>query len=48
MVATPPAAVATLFKVRGGAIGTVRRFDPVHAALRAASRETVPPGCPLP
>ena len=38
--ATPPASVATLFKVRDGAIGTVRRFDSVDAALRAAAGET--------
>jgi ketosteroid isomerase-like protein len=41
--ATPPTAVATLFKVRDGAISTIRRFESLHEALRAASNETPRP-----
>jgi hypothetical protein len=35
--------VATLFKVRDGAISTIRRFESLHEALRAASNETPRP-----
>jgi hypothetical protein len=38
--ATPPNPVATLFKVRDGALSTIRRFESLHDALRAASKET--------
>ena len=34
--ATPPTPVATLFKVRDGALGTIRRFAALPDALRAA------------
>jgi hypothetical protein len=36
----PPVAVATLFKVRDGAISTARRFDSLHDALRVATAGT--------
>jgi Domain of unknown function (DUF4440) len=39
-VATPPTRVATLFKVYDGTLCTIRRFESLHAALRAASNET--------
>jgi hypothetical protein len=35
--ATAPTPVATLFRVRDGAITTVLRFDALHDALRAAT-----------
>ena len=37
--ATPPTPVATLFKVRDGALSAIHRFDSLHDALRAASNE---------
>jgi hypothetical protein len=38
--ATPPTRVATLFRLCDGALGTIRRFGSLPAALRAASNET--------
>jgi hypothetical protein len=42
-VATPPIRVATLFRVCDGALGTIRRFDSLHAALCVASNDTSQP-----
>jgi hypothetical protein len=48
--ATPPTTVATLFRVRDGALGAIHRFGSVHDALRAArdgaERGAVPPDEP--
>jgi hypothetical protein len=38
--ATPPTRVATLFRLCDGALGTIRRFGSLPAALRAVSNET--------
>jgi hypothetical protein len=40
--AAAPTTVATLFRVRDGAVSTVHRFDSLHDALRAAGSEPVP------
>jgi hypothetical protein len=42
--ATPPTPVATLFIAREGTLSTIRRFDSLHDALRAAGSETPQPG----
>jgi hypothetical protein len=36
--ATPPTPVATLFRVRDGALSTICRFESLDDALRAAGR----------
>lgn len=41
--ATPPTPVATLFRARDGALGTIRRFESPADALRAAHQ---PPDTP--
>lgn len=40
--ATPPTSVATLFKVRDGALSTIYRFDSLHDALRSATAARQP------
>jgi hypothetical protein len=42
--ATSPTPVVTLFRVRDGAISTVRRFESLHDALDAATTDGPPPG----
>jgi hypothetical protein len=41
---TSPTLVVTLFRVRDGAISTVRRFESLHDALDAATTDRPPPG----